>query len=376
MKPKGTIDYSPLCPEKKARLIQVLADCGNILNNKTVTLGFDGFIDSVARVIREKKDGQPALLFNNIEEFGDYILSKKGASFSLELHEQKLKLGGNMPITANAMGKFYVNVNCIGALGYPGIHPLFDFSSACRLYSFASPGTSTALEFSDGKMMIADMGALNSTGWEEIKRVIGYEKLQHLYEESDLVCLLNWSEIDTSTNTWKGLLNDIFPLLTPKKKRIVFVDLSDCSKRSDKAVIEALGLLSQFGKYANVILSLNRNEANVIYRLLYQKELENLHAAGNKIFTKLNIDTLVIHTAKETVACIGGKQAFAETFYTDNPVISTGAGDNFNAGFCVAQLLQLELEDSLFLANAFSGYYVRNGISGLSQDLITFIETI
>ena len=50
-------------------------------------------------------------------------------------------------------------------------------------------------------------------------------------------------------------------------------------------------------------------------------------------------------------------------FFVSDPKISTGAGDNFNAGFCAAQLLELDLESSVILANAVSGYYVRTGTS-------------
>lgn len=59
-----------------------------------------------------------------------------------------------------------------------------------------------------------------------------------------------------------------------------------------------------------------------------------------------------------------------------DPKISTGAGDNFNAGFCAAQLLQLNLESSVILANAVSGYYVRTGTSAQLSGIINFLETI
>ena len=56
--------------------------------------------------------------------------------------------------------------------------------------------------------------------------------------------------------------------------------------------------------------------------------------------------------------------------------ISTGAGDNFNAGFCTAQLLQLDIEESLWLANAFSGHYVRTGESAGVNEIIDFFEPV
>ena len=88
-----------------------------------MTAGFDGFVDTVVKVIKSKPEQKPFVLFNWVKEFGNYILEKEGTSFSLELEEISSRRGGNMPITANALGRLGIRVNCIGALGYPQIHP-------------------------------------------------------------------------------------------------------------------------------------------------------------------------------------------------------------------------------------------------------------
>src|SRR5258705_13003438 len=87
-----------------------------LLATKKVTAGFDGFIDTIAKIIRNKEQ-QSINFFNRIEEFGDYVLEKKESSFSLELEEISIRHGGNMPIMANAMGQLGEQINCIGALG-------------------------------------------------------------------------------------------------------------------------------------------------------------------------------------------------------------------------------------------------------------------
>ena len=106
----------------------------HLLQQKKITAGFDGFIDTIVRVIKEKQDHKPSTLFSTIKEFGNYIVEKQGASLSLEIEERSSKLGGNMPIMANALGRLGIAVNCIGALGYPQIHPVFkQLSSNCHL---------------------------------------------------------------------------------------------------------------------------------------------------------------------------------------------------------------------------------------------------
>ncbi len=377
MKKKAAPSLPTIPAVKIATLVNAIQKNHHLLTGKKVTAGFDGFIDAIIKIVK-KKQPQKTSLFTTIKEFGNYITEKEGTSFSLELEEQNKKLGGNMPIMANALGRIGISVNCIGALGYPHPHPIFgNISQNCRLFSFADPGASTAYEFNDGKIMLAQMGELNSTEWKEIKAKIGLDTIIDLYTESDLVCLLNWSEIDASTNIWKGILKDVLSKYSVTKKQTAFFDLSDCSKRSSESITEALELLRQFAKHARVILSLNKNEADIIYRSLCHKKSKNdLFATGKEIIEKLPIDTIVLHSAKEAMAFSKKEQLRVDSFFTTEPVISTGAGDNFNAGFCTGQLLQLDLKSSVIMANAVSGCYVRKGISPELPDVVKFLKNI
>ena len=358
-------------------LINILKNKCAALTQRTVTSGFDGFVDTITKIIRDKPEQKPAIFFKTIKEFGNYILEKEGTSFSLELQEQNIKLGGNMPIMANALAQFGINVNCIGALGYPQNHTVFKaFPKNCRFYSFADPGTSTAFEFNDGKIMLAQMGSLNNLGWNKIKDIVGIDTLINLYRESDLISIVNWSEIDASTDIWKGIVKDVLPQYArPGKEQVAFFDLSDCSKRSNESISEALLLLKEFEKYTKVILSLNKNEARYIFQVLYNKDAyDDLTSLGERIFEKLKIDVLLLHSSKESVAFNKEGRSFCKSFFINNPVISTGAGDNFNAGFCAAQLSELNLELSLVFANSVAGFYVKNGISPRWTDVINFLE--
>src|SRR5438552_3708424 len=105
--------------EKIAYLSAYVKDNGAILKSKKVTAGFDGFIDTIVRIIKTKQEQKLPVLFTTIKEFGDYILEKQGSSFSLETEQPDNKPGGNMPLMANTLGQLGVHVNCVGAFGYP-----------------------------------------------------------------------------------------------------------------------------------------------------------------------------------------------------------------------------------------------------------------
>ncbi len=364
---------------KVARLIELIKINEPLLAEKKVTTGFDGFIDTIVKIIKNKPDHQPVEVFDTIKEFGNYIVRKEGTSLSLELEELHIKLGGNMPNMSNVFGKLGVSVNCIGALGYPQTHEVFKkLPSNCHLYSFADPGISTAFEFNDGKIMLAQMGLLHSIGWETMKSRIGIHTLINLYKESDLLCMVNWGELDVTGDIWKGLMQEVFPnYVSRHEKQIAFFDLSDCSKRSKPAIAEALLQITEFARHMRVVLSLNKNEARQIYQVLFDDGKEaSLTCLGEKMYEKLKVEILLLHAAQEAIA-INPEGIFScSTFFISNPQISTGAGDHFNTGFSVAQLLKLDLESSVIFANAVSGVYVRTGVSPKLTDVIDFLQAV
>ena len=190
----------------------------------------------------------------------------------------------------------------------------------------------------------------------------------------DLISILNWSELDNSTAIWKGLLTDILPKSAPSKRPIGFFDLSDCSKRPECAIHEAMDLLNAFSEYWDVMLSLNLNEAAIVHSVLTQKKVkeENVEKMCEEIFAKLNIHTVIIHSSKQAVARDNSFNK-RKTVFIKEPMISSGSGDNFNAGFCVGKLLNLETGMSLALGHATSSLYMQSANSPTVAKLLEFL---
>ena len=58
------------------------------------------------------------------------------------------------------------------------------------------------------------------------------------------------------------------------------------------------------------------------------------------------------------------------------PLISTGAGDHFNAGFSFGRLIGGDLHQALQIGVATSGYYVRTAQSPNVDQLIGFLREL
>ncbi|MES2266195.1 MAG: PfkB family carbohydrate kinase [Bacteroidota bacterium] len=353
---------------------QALQNASTLLAGKKVAAGFDGFVDSIVKVVNYKND-DGTVFFGTIGEFGNYISSKSGSGFSLESEELVQKLGGNMPIMANALAGMGIGVNCVGAFGVPTIAQAFTgMHPNCKLYSYTNAGFTTAMEFADGKIMMAQMTDLNHANWDTIKQTIGMDELNETFSDTDLICLVNWSEPDHSNSMWQGLLDDVLEGARSKPKQFFF-DLSDCSKRSADAITSAINLIEQCGGYGKVTLSLNRNEAGILYKTFIAHETPaDIRSIGDELFRKLNIGTLVIHNSKISIAWDNKGTYITEPSFIANPKISTGAGDNFNAGYCLAVLLGLDAKAALMMANATSNIYINSGESPRLAELTEYFS--
>ena len=366
--------------EEKLRLanLEIIRVRAHVLSEKIVTLGFDGFIDSVVKVVEHKDSRGIPYYFEGTQSFGEYIVEKGNKSFSIELEEVTTKLGGNMPIMANAVAQMGPHVSCIGPLGHPIVHPVFKEMSNCHLYSFANPGLSKVLEFHSGKIMLAEMTGLNRIPWDFIKESVGIQTLVELFSKSDLIALLNWSELDNSTAIWQGLLRDVLPKSVSSKKAIGFFDLSDCSKRGDAPIHEAMDLLLDFSSYLDVVLSLNLNEATIVHSVLFSGNRNEASVSVEKmceeIFDRLKIHTVIIHSPQQSLARDQQRLHTRKSFFIKTPAISSGAGDNFNAGFVIGKLMGLQTGTCLTIGHATSTLYMQSANSPSVDGILQFLS--
>ena len=346
----------------------ILNTTKSLLENKSALVGFDGFVDALFKIKKEAGENNSSY-FDKIKSIGEYIV-KKNTSFCLDVEDIKTKIGGNAPILANALGSLGVQTDLIGALGFPEINPYFKkIAENCTLKSIAEPGMAYIYEFEDGKIMLSNSSSISTINWSKLKELVSLEFLIQSFESNDMFCLLNWSEILGMTSIMEGILLDVFPKINLKNK-ITFFDLSDFSNRNQIDIIKAIELINKFGEQTKTVLSLNKNELNTLYSFFFKEEDFTSGKKGKALFDHLNIEILVLHNSKETFVFTKDNEYHALPILIDKPLMSTGAGDHFNAGFCCGLLANLELKECLFLANSVASFYIKTGVSPNINDII------
>ena len=357
------------------------------LNQKTFNpsgmnsvVGLDGFVDKIVTPV-DKRHGlqQNFDAIETIDALGSRISAAAGKSANIELFPRFDKLGGNGPIMANAHVSLGLAVRYIGALGYPSVDPVFEeFARKTNAVSLANPGITTALEFKDGKLMLGNTSSLEEIDFPRIIEVTGEGAFIDMLAKAELVSIVNWTMIPKMTSILLEMVERIMPNLPPIDTRNFFFDLTDPAKRSAEDIREVLRVISRFQAHTEVTLGLNYNEALQVCETMDlsggEKDEESLCRMATEIRRKLEIACVVIHPTDSASCATKDGAWWTPGPYTENPKITTGAGDHFNAGFSAARLCGFSPLTSLALATCTSGHYVRTAESPSTNQVVELLR--
>jgi len=347
-------------------------------------IGCDGFVDEIIHLVDKRQDYANYTRIPTIAEYGERISRAAGLSANIEMVTIQTKLGGNGPILSNALLEYGVEIVYVGALGTPDIHPVFKpmADKAKAVYSLINAASTDALEFEDGKIMMGKHSVLKELTWETMKNGMGGPAgIAKLINESNLFGMENWTMIPHMSAIWEGLIDEVFPLIEDRPvKPLAFFDLADPEKRTREDLLKAMKLVGRFEDKFRTILGLNEKELYQVAEVLGVKTIdapsaEKIKHAVEETHKRLGIYCLMVHTVR-MAGCIvaGGEYIAVDGPYCEKPTLTTGAGDNLNSGFCLAQALGLGPLESLTLGVATSGYYVREAKSPTFDEVIQFIR--
>ncbi len=363
---------------------QKIAAGATTLSDLKALVGLDGFVDEIIAVVDQRQDHRTYQPIHTIEALGRKLVEASGKSSNYELVVKQMKLGGNGPIMANALAAAGFGVTYVGTVGAPTPHPVFaELAGRAEVIGIGDPGHTDALEFADGKIMLGKYTReMSDVNWQTLMQRLGEERLMRLMEASTLIGMVNWTMLPYMSEIWAKLLEKGIPNRSGRD-RVLFIDLADPEKRTRADIKEAMGLMTRFQEQVDVILGLNLKESVQVAEVLglgfedsESAPMDRVAKVAADIRAASGVACVVIHprrgaaaaTAKETGAFLGP--------FVQEPKISTGAGDHFNAGFCLGRVLGLSLEESLCAGTATSGYYVRTAQSPSAVQLAEFVAQL
>ena len=358
-------------------------------------VGFDGFIDEIIAVVDRRRDMTPGGYepIRTIADFAARVGAAAGKSSNLELVVKEERWGGNGPLMAGALASLGSGVTFIGAVGRQDSPRELDsrygeFAARCRkTIPIAPPAHTDALEFADGKIMLGKPANVQVPTWDVLMSVVGKDALTRQIEDARLIGMVNWVMMAGVEGIWEGLIREVLPRIS-KQGRRVFIDLADPAKRTDEDIKRAMGILRRMNALVPVTLGLNLAEAERMASVFGAGSLRGssrslgaaVEAAAVELRERLELNGVVVHpregagAAVETTA--GVEKAWFHGPFTPTPRLSTGAGDHFNAGFALGQILDMSVGECLAVGCGVSGAYVRDAESPTRERLVEFLRRL
>ncbi len=345
-----------------------------------VVTGFDGFVDEMITLVGERRALDDFTAVPDIASFGALISAAAGHSSLREIVVNDVHPGGCAVNLADGLASLGVTVDCFATLGEP-MHPAFG-EIAGKCHGFHSwgrePGRTLAFEFNDGKLMFSSVKQLADFTPQSVREQLADGHYAAACAAAHVIALTDWTLYPHMTGVWRMLQQEVFSKLS--QRPAIFIDLVDPSSRSAADIREMAAILRDFEAGGPVTLGLNGNEANILCRLhdlsaaapeaTPEESLQQAFALRERI----GISRVVIHRIPFAVSA-SARGGFVQTGpFCPNPKKSTGAGDRFNAGFCLGLALDRDDAEMLALGCAVSGFFVRNARSASQQELVDFLN--
>lgn len=334
-------------------------------------IGFDGYIDELYTVVSNRKGSKDYTRMEWMEEFGRKVIMAAHRSADIEIVPLKLSFGGNAPILSNALAHLGYRTACIGNMdNVQGEDPFNQMHPLCEKISIGQTNRTIALEFTDGKIMLGNLYG-NCIGWEEIKQKVGILRFRELVQESRLIGMVNWSGMLCMNDVISGFYEEFLLPLEKEQKadKDIFMDLADPSARSEEDLHELYDLIRLMASTVRLSLGMNENEVKKIGESMGMEE-DDIVKYAEAIRSELGVYQVVVHTHDFIVGCRMGQWERIENQHIAVPVQSTGAGDHFNAGFCMGILEGKSLIECMRLGQAMGHQYVSTGITADREQLL------
>jgi hypothetical protein len=337
--------------------------------------GFDGFIDTFVRL------QTPA----SMAEFGPKVAAAAGIATSFPVRHLGDKFGGNAPLFAAAINDIHggeIDVICVGAMGRGEVLPIFQAAlggKTKRLLTLAAPAHSTCLEFTDGKVMLNDMAACGEITWERLLDCVGQSVLDTELKAARFISAVNWGKLPHAGVIWSKLAERLAELGVRAKEVFFFMDLAEFETRPLADRQELLARMGPITHQCQTMLSFNLKEAWQMSELFGgeyfgRKDADGVAKLAALLRSRIAVDRVIIHPNDGAACASAAGTVYVPGPYCHEPLISTGAGDNFGAGCLSAAMKGLDDTGILLAGNCASGHFVRSGHSASFAEMVKLLD--
>jgi len=348
-----------------------------------VTIGIDGYIDEVWNMVKRTNGSAHFEFYQKVEDFANVLRGVGAGGIGIECVRKRRSCGGFTANTGRAIGRLGVDVIHIAMYGKDQIDPVFqEFGKKCKIISIGAPAVSQNYEFKDGKIMLSSSQEIMNLDWERLTSSLSNEVLSNVYGDADIIGFGYWSNMMAFDDMVAKICeNFIIPGKSGKTTRMFF-DFADLRKRGKHDLMHTLGVLGVLNKKVPMTLSLNEHEAGILFNLMskdfdWRMPSESVEVDIEFVRSKIELDELIVHTPYFAVGATATEGvATVLQNYCEDPVATTGAGDNFNGGYIAASVSygELSLSERLLVGNATTGFYIRYGYPPTADEVIKEIK--
>jgi len=337
--------------------------------------GFDGFIDTFVRL------QTPA----SMAEFGPKVAAAAGIAASYPVRHLGDKFGGNGPLFAAALNDIHagkIDVTYIGAMGRGEVLPIYREALGGKtkhLYTLAKPAHTTCLEFTDGKVMLCDMAACTDVTWERVLECVGQSVLDVELKATSFVSAVNWGKLPHAGLIWSNLAVRLAELGRHAKEVFFFMDLAEFETRPLADRQDLLARLPAITRQCHTMMSFNLKEAWQMAEVFGgkfhgRKDADSVAELAAFLRRNIDVDRVIVHPNDGAACASANGTVYVPGPFCCEPLISTGAGDNFGAGCLAAAMKGLDDAGIILAGNSASGHFVRSGRSASFADMAKLLD--
>ena len=342
-----------------------------------VAFGFDGMIDFVREMVDTRHGPDSYAPVRTLDSLAARFRESadENSSIAIDWVRKGTRLGGHTSHLARFFGGIGYDPTMIGTFGDPVRDAFREEFGAYDMVSLGEPGETQAVEFEDGKCMLAEPGSYLRFDWEALLEAVPPTELADHVDGSRLLGIGYWAVVPRLPSILAGLRDDLWPTLSDPPERIL-VDPGDIRHLEAEQIESGIAALGRLGDVADLTLSANRVETLALADKIGDEDLDrSFSAAAFFLYDRLDVTRVVGHNVDFSVSASDAGTARVAVPRVDDPEITTSAGDHFNAGFALGLLEGLDDGAALTLGNAVASRFVRTGRPPSFEEIAATVDS-